>query len=684
VRMPPLDGPSHDSGTIRPVKGRWNPLAGLLLVLLAVLPLLPTLVSILRSPWPESSAEDDLAVLEIRTIDAGRGEHLAGPYSRFGWSHPGPAEFYLLLPPYLLSGRKTAGLGLGAVLLNLAAVAGLAFVAFRILGVRRAAPTVALLAGLVSFLGPAIPGSAWNPHITILPFALFLFLAAAFALKGPGYLPAAVFVASAIVQTHLAYVPVIAAVSAAALWERSRTTSFSAEWPRARRPVVIALVLLAVLWLPPLVEELRNTPGNLTLIARFFLEHGAAHRFGEILGGVVRPLAAVPLQLATLVVPSTSDQRSLGAGFLTLLLVALLPLARASAAQRRDGAARILSTTAVVALGVTFWSVSKIREEILDYLVLWTSAVGFAGWAALAAAALGDDEEGALGRRKPGQVRLAGVVLAVILSGLATASNARRVRSERPIAAKTNDDVRRVTEVLRSWITKNGIRKPLLDIGTHDTWVPAAGVFLNLHKSGIPFAVAEDWWPMFGRTFRPNGTEAPRLVLGDASLDTAYASRPDFELVGRGDRTVVYALQDPRWLERHLRRSPGRVLEAKGTRGEPSVVADGRAPAEGSVWDGPGSLVLEAKDSFVTVAVPAGSVVAVVISADNNDTYAVSVSGDGATFEEIGVLPTVPQIGMRERALFSPKLRGARALRISPRTGDGAWSIGEVSFAFAD
>ena len=128
--------------------------AGVLLVLLAVLPLVPSLAFILRSPWPESSAEDDLAILEIRTIEAGRGRQVVGPYSRFGWSHPGPAEFYLLLPAYLLSGRKTAGLGLGAVVLNMASAAGLAFTAVRVLGVRRGAPAVALLAGLESFLGP--------------------------------------------------------------------------------------------------------------------------------------------------------------------------------------------------------------------------------------------------------------------------------------------------------------------------------------------------------------------------------------------------------------------------------------------------------------------------------------------------------------------------------------------------
>jgi hypothetical protein len=328
--------------------------------------------------------------------------------------------------------------------------------------------------------------------------------------------------------------------------------------------------------------------------------------------------------------------------------------------------------------------VLKIRGEILDYLVLWTSAVGFAGWAALTAAALGDGEEGALDVKKPGRIRFAGVALAVLLSGLATASNARRVRGELPIPVAQNDDVRKVTEILRAWLTKNGIEKPLFAMGTDGAWVPAAGVFLNLHRAGVAFAVEEEWWPMFGRSFRPNGKEGPRLVLGDSSLDAAYTSRPDYEFITRSGGTCVYAQKDPEWLERHLRRAPGRALGAKGTHGELSVVVDGRVPEEGSTWDGPGSLVLESMDSFITVAVPKGPVVAVVISADNNDTYVVSVSGDGATFEEIGVLPTVPRIGMRERALFSTKLRGACALRITPKKGDGAFSVGEVSFAFAD
>jgi len=661
--------------------------AGFLLVLLAILPLLPTLASILRSPWPESSADDDLAILELRTINAGRGEHLVGPYSRFGWSHPGPAEFYLLLPAYRLLGGRTAALGLGAALLNLASAAALGFVAVRLLGVRRGAPVVALLAGLISFLGPSVSGSAWNPHVTVLPFTLFLFLAVAFALEGASWLPAAAFVASAVVQTHLGYVPVVAAVSAAALWERSRTATLRAEWPRSRRAVLLALALLVVLWLPPLVEQIRETPGNLTLIARFLRTSGSAHAFTEVIGAVAPPLAAAPVRLATLLVPSTSDQRSIGAGFLTLLLVALLPLARAAAGRRGDAVARVLSTVGLVSLAAALWSVLKIRGEIFDYLVLWTAAVGVVGWSALAAVALGPAAEGPPGGAGDALARRTGLVAvaaALLLAALATASNARRVKDEAPVAGSPIAPLLDLSEKIRASLAESRVRRPLFSIGTHDTWVPAAGVFLNLHKAGIPFAVEEAWWPMFGRAFRPTGREDVRVVLGDLSLDGALGPRPDHRFVARSGDTTVYVVTDPEWLGRHLRRGPGRVVAAAGTRGDPSVTVDGVVPAEGAVWDAEGSLVLESKDSFLTVAVPEGPVAGVVVSADNNDTYEVAVSGDGRTFEVAGTIPARSEKGMRERFLFSTKLRGARELRIRPLTGDGSFSVGEISFVLAD
>src|SRR5213595_3106315 len=68
----------------------------------------------------------DGAVLEIYTLEALEGRLLVGPYSRFGWHHPGPLFFYFEAPWYWLSGRHTAGMQAGALALNLTAVAGIA------------------------------------------------------------------------------------------------------------------------------------------------------------------------------------------------------------------------------------------------------------------------------------------------------------------------------------------------------------------------------------------------------------------------------------------------------------------------------------------------------------------------------------------------------------------------------
>jgi hypothetical protein len=42
---------------------------------------------------PPIVTSSDLAITELYTELATRGELLAGPYSRFGWHHPGPIYF---------------------------------------------------------------------------------------------------------------------------------------------------------------------------------------------------------------------------------------------------------------------------------------------------------------------------------------------------------------------------------------------------------------------------------------------------------------------------------------------------------------------------------------------------------------------------------------------------------------
>src|SRR5680860_1027242 len=79
-----------------------------------------TIVSFRHGYAPPS----DWALLELRVRDVGLHEVFTGPYSRFGWFHPGPLVFYLLAVPYRLLGSSSAGLMVGALGINATAAVG--------------------------------------------------------------------------------------------------------------------------------------------------------------------------------------------------------------------------------------------------------------------------------------------------------------------------------------------------------------------------------------------------------------------------------------------------------------------------------------------------------------------------------------------------------------------------------
>jgi len=72
---------------------------------------------------PEYAASGDLAVIESYTIHALNGKPSSGPYSRFQWNHPGPMYFLLLAPFYVLSEYRAVALAVGAMAINMGALA---------------------------------------------------------------------------------------------------------------------------------------------------------------------------------------------------------------------------------------------------------------------------------------------------------------------------------------------------------------------------------------------------------------------------------------------------------------------------------------------------------------------------------------------------------------------------------
>lgn len=263
---PSTTSSAADRTTSAPPTGQWLPRWLLPSIVVAVLtPLAVAVVAQRNAGWHPVY---DLAMTELRVRDVG-GPHtpLIGLQGRIGptGSHPGPLSFYLLAPVYRLLGSSSFALQAAtAVFHGAAVVTALVVVRRRREGWALVAVGLVLLLLMQGYgLGPLT--EPWNPHLPMLWFVAFL-VAAWAVLDGdlPMLLPAVV-AASICAQTHVPYLAVtvgvgggVAVVATAHAWRRRRTGSTDWRWLAA------AGALGLVLWLPPLVDEATNEPGNLT------------------------------------------------------------------------------------------------------------------------------------------------------------------------------------------------------------------------------------------------------------------------------------------------------------------------------------------------------------------------------------------------------------------------------------
>lgn len=135
----------------------------------------------------ELTLGSDFALTGLDVTDAGRLDQAVGPYSRWGWSHPGPGWFSLLLPVFAVLGSSGSALVVASLTLH-----GF-FAALVVAAVGRSRPWAQPLAAAVLLLyvlrmPDRVFALVWNPYALLLPTALLLALAVRTAL---GSLPAA-------------------------------------------------------------------------------------------------------------------------------------------------------------------------------------------------------------------------------------------------------------------------------------------------------------------------------------------------------------------------------------------------------------------------------------------------------------------------------------------------------------
>ncbi len=541
---PATDSPRPGRPTARSVPHRVSPrLLSALPVLVAALPLLALSVHAALHARDGATPFGDTAVLMLRTLAASRGHELLGPYSRFGWQHPGPAFFYWAAPFLRLSGLRVGGMALAAALCNLGWVL-VAVTAAKRAGGRAAAWVLAVVVTVATWrIGIAWFQNPWNPLLVILPIVAAAVLAAAVAHGLRWALPLLAVTVSFTVQTHVGTAGVLAAMLAVTLpfaaWQQRRS------WRRWTRSVVVTVVATVVVWLPPIGEELAHSPGNLSETIRFFREHRSpGHPLGDVLRLVTPQFTLGADRLGTRITGPTTllhPVSSIGTLVLALMAVALVAGVVHGVRTRRPYVWALNAATLAGALAAIA-STRTAFGELEAYFTSFSTGLGILAWTAFgttAASVLAHRTSAPDTARTPGASApdapspsvaprphpprplhtrpvLAAASLAFLLS-VGVASSGLRVT---PLAEAAN---RRSVGVLAQWADTALAGHPhdhvLVRFVGPDPWVDGAGLMVELERRGIRVSVRPELYYLFGPTYRSRGNEQMTLVVTHSSFE---------------------------------------------------------------------------------------------------------------------------------------------------------------------
>lgn len=461
---------------------------------------------------PQAVPYGDVAVIEMIAGAATHQFVTLGPYSQYGWHHPGPLMFYLLAPFAAASGFKSIGLAVGAAVGNLLALGAIGALIARRDGRTVALVIVTVLAAYLVRAGD-LAASIWNAHLIVLPIVTLVAALAASSLGDGAALVVAAVCVSFVTQSSVSVVPFAGALTLAALAGYFTRRASGPVRTTRRSWTLGAGLILAVLWLPPLMEQAASADGNLTRLVRFFLveQHGgqswsaALLAWGDVTTAFVRPGLTLPWGA------TFEHRRSWGlTGLAIVQAVLLVPVAVIAHRRGAEVVARLCAITLAGSI-VACWSITRIAGAIGDYQIFWMSALGALNVALLATAVPGGlDAHG-----RSSRLHLP-VVLAVVLTaaaGVAVVGSLLRARDYAVLQRDQQAPRREVALATAAHLDRIAARRPLFRLN-ETSWLHAAGVVLHASRHRRSLAVDDAWVRVFGRPFAPDGTEDVVLEIG--------------------------------------------------------------------------------------------------------------------------------------------------------------------------
>jgi hypothetical protein len=551
----------------RPPTGAFPPSHWVTVIAFAIVvaPFAVAVGRLLAAPGGHLYLPDDLALIDLHTRRALQWSQQLGVFDHNGWNHPGPTYFYLLSPAYRVLGSGARALFVGATLINaLSAVACLAVVRRWTTPTRTlwAALWICLLAWLLAAAGPAsttysegaLGGlvSPWNPMVIIFPLLLLVILCGAAMDRSALSLVGAVLVASFVIQTNISALPPVVALVAAAggTW---LVTAIADRRHRAGPPVVDApghprsvtrwgrggpipwgrrqwawaaagAVAFVLMWVPPLVQQLTNHPGNLTLIVRFFRAPHPGHSAGAALWSVAAVYGVLvhgPAEVMRSYLGRT-PHHVVSVVVVSVLVVLLASVVAVVGVRQRNRFAAGLGVLGLVGTVATAVAVTRVVGPVFGYLVVWAVALPFAVLVAVGVLDLPPavGRAGTVGRvmrraAGPSPLRLGLCALGLVAGVLAVV----RVAAIPPLGTVSDPQVGRLYTLVTPRLDREGSvfvgdngagtgTGRLLDVERF------VGLVNRLDQSGYRPTVNHFWKAQFGPGYLTTGSEDRSVELG--------------------------------------------------------------------------------------------------------------------------------------------------------------------------
>jgi hypothetical protein len=541
----------------------------------------------------------DLAQTELRIRDVfTRHTPLIGLPGRFGTfpnqgSHPGPISFYALWPVYRLLGSSAFAMQCATASLHILTLTVSLWLARRRGGVPLVLAVGAIAVRLYASYGGAILTEAWNPYMPVTWWFLFLLAMWSVACRDYVVLPIAVVAATFCMQTHVPYLGLAGALLAIVTlgmivleWRARRAgteadTDATTRWRALWKWIAVAVVLGAVLWVPPVVEQFTHDPGNLSVLSKD-LRHPHEPVAGTKEGIRLFLHHLDPTDLFTNS-DMTPDQRTVQGSLAPgMAFLALWGVSAVVAVWKRQRDAIALHAVVAGALFFELVSMSRIAGPTYFYLMLWawgtTTLAGFAivytAWAVWRTG-LDDERRGRVGRA--GSAVLAG---AIVVQAVLFSVDAAHTEVPNAPQTKTVGEVSRPTIAALSSGNVPGGGKSGRYLGTWNDpmTLGARGYALLLELERHGFHVGGNDINKVGvtlhRVIEPqDATAEVHLVSGSRAIAEWAASHRDDVRVAYFDPRNAAQQAEYRRLEQH-------VLSALRREGD---AADARAIAQGNL-----------------------------------------------------------------------------------------------------